>query len=383
MNNKNYAESHPVLKVSAKRFDSSPFMKRFDNSKTIFGIYAGRFYPLSCGNSVENDYWNLKQKVMLYDVPEKPLEISGPDSLILLENIFTRRVHDLEPMRARYMLACSEDGGIVMDGILIRLSTKKFWYIHANGDFEIWLLAHKKNLDVNIRDPKSAVLQIQGPNALKVLTSACPNLNLDKFKYFHADFLNINGTEFLVSRTGWTGELGFEIYTNSPEDDHLGLWDYLIDKGKEYGISAGSLDSMGIRRIEAGILDYGTDMNRTHTPFEIGLAKFVDLKKDKFIGRNSLITMYKGSKFFGIKCSETIPFAGLDILHETHTVGKTTVGAFSPFLNTGIGYVYFNNHNNWANEKLFLRSNEKTLYECTVVPLPFYDAGKAIPKGLN
>ncbi len=140
---------------------------------------------------------------------------------------------------------------------------------------------------------------------------------------------------------------------------------------------------MGIRRIEAGILDYGTDMNRSHNPFEMGLEKFVDLRKHAFIGRDSLLGMRKESKFYGIKCPDAVPFSGLDILCHGEIVGKTTVGAFSPFLKTGIGYVLFKTSKNWINEKLVLRGHDKTLYECTVMPLPFYDNKKAIPRGLN
>ena len=381
MTNKNYAGSQPIFSVSAKRFDCSPFIDRYDKTKTTFGIYGNRFYPLSTGTSVEKDYWNLKRNVMLYEVPEKPIEISGPDSAKFLNQIFTRQVHDLKPMRARYMLACSDTGGIMMDGVLIRLSNERFWYIHADGDFETWLLAHKKRFNLTIRDPKSWALQIQGPKSLKVLALASPRLNLEAFKYFHATFANFNGSSYLISRTGWTGEMGFEIYTNSNGDNHDGLWDYLMEIGKPFGISSGGLDSMGIRRIEAGILDYGTDMNRTHNPFEIGLEKFVDLEKDYFIGKDSLSTMNKVSKFYGIKCPDSIPFAGSEIIKQDKVVGKPTVGAYSPFLKIGIGYAFFDKHKSWENEKLTLRNKDKTLYECSVVTLPFYDDKKAIPRG--
>ena len=145
-----------------------------------------------------------------------------------------------------------------MDGILIRLSSNKFWYIHADGNFETWLLAHSEGLKVNIRDPKSWAIQIQGPSALKVLKNCVTSIDIEKFKYFHCRNLNFGGQNFLVSRTGWTGELGFEIYSNGPQDDHLHLWDYIMERGKDFNIKTSSLDSMGIRRIEAGILDYGT-----------------------------------------------------------------------------------------------------------------------------
>ena len=144
----NYATSHEKFSVSSKRFEISPFISKYQDKNTVFGISANRLYPLSTEDDPTEAYWNLKNKVMLYDVPERPLEISGPDSTQLLENVFGRTVADLKILRARYAIACSHDGGIIMDGVLIRLAENRFWYVHANGDFEAWLLAHSKDLNV-------------------------------------------------------------------------------------------------------------------------------------------------------------------------------------------------------------------------------------------
>ena len=383
MVNKNYAASHQNFMVSSKRFDTSPFIERYSNEKTVFGISANRFYPLSTENDPTEAYWNLKNNVMLYDVPEKPLEISGIDAVKLLETIFTRIISDLKILHARYVIACSYDGGILMDGVLIRLAADKFWYVHANGDFETWLLAHSHGLNVSIRDPKSWAIQIQGPNALKVLKSASPTIDLEKFKYFNALVLDFNGQKFLTSRTGWTGELGFEIYTNGSADHNLALWDYLMKKGKEYGILTGGLDSMGIRRIEAGILDYGTDMNRSNNPFEMGLGRLVDFTKTNFIGKEKLQGMNKHPMLYGIKCAKCIPFTGLEVFEHNQVVGTTTVGAFSPLLKSGIGFVLFKKRSDWQGKKLSLQDHNKNSYECEITALPFYDPLKKIPRGLK
>ena len=381
MLNKNYAASHQTVTISTKRFDMSPFVTRYLTDKTVFGISANILYPLSTENDPTGAYWNLKKNVMLYDVPEKPLEISGKDAVKFLESIFARTINDQKILHARYAIACNDEGGIIMDGVLIRLATDKFWYIHANGDFETWLLANSINLNVCIRDPKSWAIQIQGPNALKLLKSASPKIDLSNFKYFNALFLDFNGQTFLTSRTGWTGELGFEIYTNGPTDDNLGLWDYLMKKGSEYGILTGGLDSMGIRRIEAGILDYGTDMDRSNNPFEMGLGRLVDLKKSTFIGKEKLQSMNKNSMLYGVKCDETIPFSGLNVLDQDEVVGTTTVGAFSPLLKSGIGFVLFKKKFDWLGKKLSLQDHNKNSYDCEISDLPFYDQSKKIPRG--
>ena len=140
---------------------------------------------------------------------------------------------------------------------------------------------------------------------------------------------------------------------------------------------------MGIRRIEAGILDYGTDMNRSNNPFEMGLGSFIDLKKASFIGKEKLLTLSRKSLFFGVKCKQAIPFAGSLILEKGKVVGQTTVGAFSPLLNTGIGYVLFNEESSWTGKKLKLQDHDKNLHDCEITTIPFYDQSKKIPRGLS
>ena len=172
MKNQNYAAAHATIRISAKRFEPSPYTDKYAIEDMIFGIYCGRFYPLSVGEDPIEQYWKLRRGVSLFDVPEKPLDIKGPDAVALLERVFTRRVDNLKLWRARYAVACTQQGGIVMDGVLIRLAADHFWYVQADGEFESWLHAHAQGFDVTISDPKSRVIQIQGPKSLEVLQAA-------------------------------------------------------------------------------------------------------------------------------------------------------------------------------------------------------------------
>ena len=156
-----------------------------------------------------------------------------------------------------------------------------------------------------------------------------------------------------------------------------------MERGKDFNIKTSSLDSMGIRRIEAGILDYGTDMNRFNNPFEVGLGKFIDLSKGYFIGKEKLLTVNKKTKLFGIICQNIIPFSGLKIFYKNKIVGQTTVGAFSPYFGKGIGYALFNYNNNWIEKKLYIKDHENNLHDCQIVTLPFFDESKKIPKLVN
>ena len=167
-----HAKSHPAVRINSKRFEQSPYAAAYLQADTLLGCYCNRFYPISFGDDVIELYWKLRRGVMLFDVPEKPLEISGPDAIRLLEKVFTRRIADLNQGRAHYAIACTPKGGVLMDGVLIRLAEERFWYVQADGEFESWLIAHSDGLDVDISDPQSRVLQVQGPKALAVLDAA-------------------------------------------------------------------------------------------------------------------------------------------------------------------------------------------------------------------
>ena len=381
----NYANSHAVVRLSAKRYDQSPYLAKYMNDQAVFGLYANRFYPLSLGGDPTADYWNLRRKVMLYDVPEKPIDIKGPDAIKLLERVFSRKIGNLKRWRARYAIACTPQGTILMDGVLIRLAPDHFWYVKANGEFDSLLLAYTDGLDVVVSDPRSWVLQIQGPKALEVLKIATGWQVPDNFGYFHAGLFNFGGQELLVSRTGWTGEMGFEVYSNSTTD-HLALWDHLMESGKLYGLSFGSLASMGIRRIEAGILDNGTDIDHTMTPFAAGLGAFVDLSKPDFVGRAALEKADRHCLLFGLVSETGIPKADLNVLDGDQLVGHITAGDWSPTLEKGIGYVRFHapstTTDSWLGQTLTLRDGNGHKHACEVVSLPFYDSEKRIPRGL-
>jgi len=381
MENLNYASAHGTVHVSTKRFEPSPYSDKYQRDDVVFGIYCRRFYPLSLGEDPIEQYWKLKRGVLLFDVPEKPLDIRGPDAVALLERVFSRRIDNLKPWRARYAIACTPQGGVLMDGVLIRIAEDHFWYVQADGEFESWLHAHADGLDVEITDPKSRVLQIQGPKALEVLNSATAGQLPESFGYFHAAKFNFGGQELLVTRTGWTGELGFEVYSEAATD-HGALWDHLMLAGEPHGMTLSGAESMGIRRLEAGILDNGTDIDRSMTPYEAGIGAFVDLGKSDFVGREALVKADKDCLLLGLRCAETVPLTGLQVLDGSTVVGHMTAGAWTPYLDKGIGFVRFNQTGDWLGRKLSLCSPDGSLHDCDIVSLPFYDPEKKIPRGL-
>ncbi|MBW2716666.1 MAG: aminomethyltransferase family protein [Deltaproteobacteria bacterium] len=379
-----FSASYQTMRLSARRFEISPFLNHYQTDDMVFGAYAGRFYPLFCGQDVLENYWKLRRQVVLFDVPERPIRIKGPDAIALLEKVFTRKISTLKVGRARYGIACLPTGGIFMDGVLIRLSDDEYWYVQANGDMDNWLAAHGHGLDVEISDPKSWVLQIQGPRSMDVL-KAVTNGVLDEndFGYFHTRIVEMGGQNILVSRTGWTNELGFEIYTQGTDTDCDALWAHLMKHGEPHGMVFNTLDSMGIRRIEGGILDNGTDMDPSMTPYEAGLGAFVHLDKGDFIGRDALQNASREPLLVGLKCKTAVPLVGLEVFDADEAVAAMKIGAWSPFLDCGIGYVRFHQSGDWMGKELRLRDQNGDSHPCEIVDLPFYDAEKRIPRGLD
>lgn len=371
-----------TVRVSSNRFEMSPFAPFYVDADTAYGVYAGRFSARSDEDDVIAAYWNLRRKVVLYDVPEKPWQIEGPDALPFLEKLFARRVGNLLEGRGRYAIACTHEGGIFMDGILFKLSENCYWYVQADGDFETWLLAHKAGFDVKVSDPKSRVLQVQGPNSMNVMSDISNGAINESMKYFHSGYYDIGGQELYVSRTGWTGEMGYEIYSVGSTDHKL-LWDNLLEAGDPHGMFFANTGSMAVRRIESGILDNLSDFDVTMNPFQAGLGAFVDLDKEGFVGRDSLLSADKTTLLYGIKCNSMIPEENFEVLGSSDCVAHVTTGAWSPFLEIGIGYARFQQPGDWVGRTLTIKNDKGETSSCEVVALPFYDADKRIPRGMG
>ena len=277
-----------TIKISARRFEESPYIERTYSPEMVRGVYAGRYFPMTIGEDPLKKYWLLRQKALIFDVPEKPIEISGPDTIPFLEKVMTRKVSTIKEGRGYYSLACTPQGGIFMDGVLFKFEENKFWYVQADGPFEDWLTAHSSNFNVKISDPKSRVLQIQGPASIDIMKDASQGKIDENMKYFRSGFFDLGGQNLYVSRTGFTNELGFEIYSDGFKTDHLALWDHLMNCGQPHGMELSASRAMTIRRIEGGIFGNLTDIDTAINPFEAGLEFCVDMEKN-FIGRDALI----------------------------------------------------------------------------------------------
>ena len=377
------SDLHNSVAISARRFEESPFIERTRRPEMVKGVYAGRFFTIYMGEDYLDKYWCLRQKALIFDVPEKPIEICGPDAVAFLEKVFARKIATMTEGRGYYAIACTPQGGIFMDGVMFRLAEDRFWYVQADGPMEAWLMAHSEGFDVTICDPHSRVLQIQGPASMAIMTAASNGVIDDTMKYFRSGYYDLGGQTLYVSRTGFTNELGYEIYSNGAQTDHLALWDHLMDCGAPHGMEFSSTHALTIRRIEGGILGNGTDITPDMTPFEAGLAPFVNIEKGYFIGRTALLKKDRHCCLFGLTCRAETPAAGALVFDGGREVGRITAGIPSPTLGLGVGYVHFNARGDWVGRTLAMRLPDGSLHDAQIVQPPFFDPDKKIVRGVD
>ena len=368
----------PIIS-SCKR---SPWFEATRDLTTAYGDHEGRLTPITFQRPTIEEYRVLRTKAGIFDVPEVPLEIVGPDAPAFLDYVFTRPVSTMTVGRGRYGLMCHHGGGIACDGVVFRLEKDWFWYVHADRDVFTWLHALKSGYDVDIRKPGAWAIQIQGPKSLEILNACVDGGALEGFKYYHAKQVMMGGQKVLISRTGWTAEIGFEVYNMDHSVDGMALWSHLMLAGAPLGMEALSTYAMNARRIEAGILNYGTDMGWDTTPFDLGLGMFVDFEHD-FIGRSSLQTAARVARFSGFVTAALDVKWNAAVFVGANPVGHVKAFEFSPTLGTGIGYVLFENADSMVADAFTLKDRTGAVHSLDLHPLPFFDPDKKIPRGLE
>ncbi|MDH3220739.1 MAG: aminomethyltransferase family protein [Gammaproteobacteria bacterium] len=329
--------------------------------------------------STEDGYWLLRRKAAVLHTGEFPLQFGGPDAERLLDRLFTKDITKLKPGRCAYGLACYEDGGLLVDGILLRLEPELFWYAQADGDFYSWARAHALGMDVEISDPRVYVSQVQGPNSLKVLAAASDDGMPEPFGYFAIARVRFGGQPVVITRTGYTNELGWEYYTE-PGHDAEALWRHIEAAGEPFGIELFGLDAMHIRRIEAGILNAGSDFDHTTTPYEVGLGKFIDADKSDFIGRQALLNASRETRLTGLRCAAE-PHIGGEVCIDGQPAGKVTAGAVSPYLRQGIGIALMSEPGFREGDAVTIRCIDGEMHAGEIAELPLYDKACEIPRG--
>ena len=348
-----------------------------------FSVYNHMYIPRDFGDPVAN-YWNLVNQAILCDVAvERQVEISGPDAAQFVQLLTPRDLSNVAVGQCKYVLITNAAGGIINDPVLLRLEQNRFWLSLADSDVLLWSqgVAVNAGLDVTIHEPDVSPLQLQGPQAGKIMQALFGDEILT-LSYYWLRELTLEGIPLVVSRTGWSSELGYELYLQDASQGDR-LWELIMKVGSPLGLQPGHTSS--IRRIEGGMLSYHADADLHTNPYELGLERLVNLDMSAdFIGKDAL----KRIKAEGVQRQQVglvIDGEPLDgpnttfwpVLNAGAEIGKVTSAIYSPRLAQNIALAMVSVQHAQLGTDLMVRLPGGET-RAQVVQRPFYDPGKEI-----
>lgn len=368
------------------RLRRSPFFEATQrHGAKGYTVYNHMLFPIRFGD-FEEEYWHLLEHVTLWDVAvERQVEITGPDAFRLADRLTPRDLSKCAVGQGKYVVITAEDGGIVNDPVLLRLGENHFWLAAADSDLLLWAraIALAWGLKANVTEPDVSPLQIQGPKSKDVVRAlfgeAAANL-----RYYRFLETKLDGIPLVVTRTGWTGEVGYEVYLRDGSRGEE-LWERIMEAGKPYRIRpTGPCD---IRRIEAGILNWGADMSLETNPYEVGLERLVDTdKRADYIGREALARIRaEGArrKLVGLEIEgERLEMNAVKwrVKSGGEEIGRVTSAVYSPRLKKNIGYALVPVAHATLGSELRVKIPGAGERRARVVPMPFVDPNKEIPR---
>ena len=351
-----------------------------------FSVYNHMYIPRDFGDPVKN-FWNLVNDAILCDVAvERQVEITGPDAAQFVQLLTPRNLLECAVGQCKYVLITDENGGVLNDPVLLRLAENHFWLSLADSDILMWAkgVAVNSGLDVSLCEPDVSPLQLQGPKSGDIAKTVFGE-RIDGLKYYWMEEFELDGIPLIISRTGWSSELGYEIYLRDSSRGNE-LWNHIMKIGGPMGLVPGHTST--IRRIEGGMLSYQADMDYTINPFELGLGRLVDLEMDaNFIGKEAL----KKIKSEGVRRSQVgIEISCSPLSHPntsywpiiigSEEVGYITSAVYSPRLDKNIALAIMDvNHS--AIDTAAETTTSGGNYPIKVVQKPFYDPKKKITSG--
>ena len=293
------------------------------------------YIPRDFGDPEQN-FWNLVNDAILCDVAERQVEITGPDAAKFVQMLTPRNLSNMQVGQCKYILITNAAGGILNDPILLRLAENHFWISLADSDVLFWAqgVAVHSGLDVQIHEPDVSPLQLQGPKSGRIMQELFGD-DILSLKYYWLRELDLDGIPLVVSRTGWSSELGYEIYLR---DGSMGdeLWEKIMAAGQALGLKLEHASS--IRRIEGAMLSYHADADINTNPYEVGLGRLVDLEMDAdFVGKDALKKIHQtgvSRRLIGIEF-DGAPLSGPNttfwqIRAGDQVVGKVTSAVLFP-----------------------------------------------------
>jgi len=348
-----------------------------------FSVYNHMYIPRAFGDPEQN-FWNLVNDAILCDVAvERQVEITGPDAARFTQMLTSRDLSSMSVGQCKYILITNADGGLLNDPILLRLGENHFWVSLADSDILLWAqgVAVHSGMDVSICEPDVSPLQLQGPKSGQIMRTLFGDSILD-LRYYWLRETELDGIPLVISRTGWSSELGYELYLkNSSRGDEL--WELIMAAGAPFGLKPGHTSS--IRRIEGGMLSYHADADLSTNPYELGMSRLVNLDMDAdFIGKAALRRIRDNGvtrKQVGL-CIEGAPLKGPNttywpVLKDGSAIGKVTSAVYSPRLeqNIALAMVAADCAETGAEVEVAMPQGPA---KATIVQIPFYDPKKKL-----
>jgi glycine cleavage system aminomethyltransferase T len=357
-----------------------------------YSVYNHYYHPRHYGDPVE-EFWHLVNGVTMWDVGvERQIQLVGPDAFTLANLLVPRDLTKCQVGQCKYVFITAPDGGIINDPVLLRLEENRLWISLADSDVDLYAMgvAYGRGLDVEVKEVDVSPVQIQGPKSKEVLTDLFGAEIMD-LPYYHLFEATLEGMNVVVSRTGYSGEVGYEIYLYEARKNAQKLWDTALEAGRPHGLEV--IGPCHIRRIEAGILAYGADMWLDTNPFEVdmGYSWMVDLDQEAdFIGKDALKRIKQEGitrKLVGVEIEGEQLGTYIDnempdffpVLADGREIGPVTSACYSPRLEKNIGYAMLPiAHAEFGTEVQV--ETPAGANRAVVVPKPFYDPSKDIPK---
>ena len=308
-------------------------------------VYHPRAYIKPEDGGLMKEYVYLTEHVTLWNVAvERQIQVKGADAEAFVDMVITRRADKCEVGKCRYVIVCNSDGGILNDPVLLRLAADEFWFSLANTDIGLYLQGVNAfgRYDVEINEIDVSPVQIQGPKSTDLMRDLVGD-GIDDVPYYGLMWAEVGGCKVVISRTGFSAEAGFEIYLFDAMRNAEKMWNAVLAAGEAHNLRV--IAPGHHRRIEAGILSHGQDMDVETNPYECGLGWMVDLSKHDFIGKAALQKIHEegvSHKLAGLRMGgEPITWYPADFYHvfsDGELVGYVTSAWFSPVQESNIAF---------------------------------------------
>ena len=352
-------------------------------------VYHPRAYITEEDGGLMEEYKYLTQHVTIWDVAvERQIQVKGPDAAAFVDYVITRDVNKvLTEMQARYVILCNQYGGVINDPVLLRVAEDEFWFSISDSDVALWAQGVNSTgrFDVDIHEIDVSPVQIQGPKSAALMEKMFGSHVLE-IPYYGIIHDKLNGRDVTISRTGFSAEVGFEIYLHDAMLYADDVWPHILEQGEEFNLRV--IAPGHARRIEAGILSYGQDMDIENNPFEVRLGWQVDLEKGDYIGKEALARIKaEGAqqRLVGLRLGgEPLTWYNEDFYlvkdeDSGANVGYVTSAFYSPNLGTNIALATMPRSHWRRGTRVKVALPKDGPVDAEVVRVPFRDPGKAIP----